>query len=564
MKIFNKHQLTILAITLLSFLLVFPYKCHAQSYVFKEHPKYEVRAVWLTTIGGLDWPHVYAQTQTSISKQKKELIQILDKLKKANINTVLLQTRIRGTVIYPSEIEPWDGCCSGFPGKSPGYDPLEFAINECHKRGMELHAWIVTIPIGKWDGLGCRTIRKKYPKMVTKSGTDGFINPSSPQAAQYISSICEEITKNYDIDGIHLDYIRYPEKWKLSSKLSEARKNITAIVTRISKSVKSIKPWIKISCAPIGKFDDLARYSSHGWNAYNKGCQDAQDWLQKGLMDQLYPMMYFRGNQFFPFAIDWKENSHGKTIVPGLGAYFLSPSEGNWPIEEIKRQMYVSRANGLGYAFFRNKFFNDNIKGLYSFAENEFNLYPSLTPPMKWIKDTKPQSPQGIKTIINGNDEIITWNKVKGDYEGGLMYNVYAGKQYPVDINDARNLLATRIIDNHITIKDHSRSKFYYAITSIDRYGNESLPTQQMQSDTDTMTDKFIKNDGKKLLLPQKGQTLDCEYIIIKSITGNIIAIRPYKGTFADISSIKNGCYILYSLNKKDVAHRLGFFIIKR
>lgn len=89
---------------------------------------------------------------------------ILDKLQKANINTILLQTRIRGTVIYPSAIEPWDGCCSGFPGKSPGYDPLAFAIKECHNRGMEVHAWIVTIPIGKWNGLGCKTLRKKYPK----------------------------------------------------------------------------------------------------------------------------------------------------------------------------------------------------------------------------------------------------------------------------------------------------------------------------------------------------------------------------------------------------------------
>lgn len=79
---------------------------------------------------------------------------------------------------------------------------------------------------------------------------------------------------------------------------------------------------MKLSCAPIGKFDDLTRYSSHGWNAYNKGCQDAQRWLREGLMDQIYPMMYFRGNQFYPFAMDWKENSYGKTIVPGLGIYF--------------------------------------------------------------------------------------------------------------------------------------------------------------------------------------------------------------------------------------------------
>ena len=112
-------------------------------------PKREVRAVWLTTIGGLEWPRSYASTSTSIDKQKRELTHLLDLYQKAGINTVLMQTRIRGTVIYPSKYEPWDGCLSGNPGKSPGYDALQFAIDECHKRGMELHAWVVTIPAAR-------------------------------------------------------------------------------------------------------------------------------------------------------------------------------------------------------------------------------------------------------------------------------------------------------------------------------------------------------------------------------------------------------------------------------
>lgn len=561
MKISIKQSFLNIVIILL--FICFSETCNSQSFVFRQHPKYEVRAVWLTTIGGLDWPHSYAQTETSIKKQKKELIDILDKLKKANINTILFQTRIRGTVIYPSSIEPWDGCCSGFPGKSPGYDPLEFAIAECHKRGMELHAWIVTIPVGKWNGIGCRTLRNKYPNLVIKNGGEGFIDPSNILAAQYISDICKEISDNYDIDGIHLDYIRYPEKWKLEIPLSKARKNITNIVKEIYSKVKSTKPWVKLSCAPIGKYDDLTRYSSRGWNAYKKGCQDAQSWIKQGLMDQLYPMMYFRGNQFYPFAIDWKENCNNRTIIPGLGIYFLDTSEGNWNIDEINRQMYVTRSHGMGYAFFRNKFFYDNTKGLYSFTKDEFNLYPALTPPMEWAKAPMPQSPQNLSVKVTDKNEIITWDKTDNNY-GGIMYNVYVSKKYPVDINDSRNILATRIKDNYIAIETDSKCDLFYAVTSIDRYGNESIPTQQKQSDKSAITDKFIKNDGKKLLLPDKGKTLDSEYVIVKSLAGNIISIHPYKGKYADISNLENGCYILLSLNKKDIAHRLGYFMIKR
>lgn len=114
-----------------------------------------------------------------LPKAEKELTDILDRLQQAKINTVLIQTRVRGTMIYPSAYEPWDGCLSGFPGRSPGYDALQFAIDECHKRGMELHAWVVTIPVGKWNALGCKTLRQKMPKLIKKIGADGYMDPET-------------------------------------------------------------------------------------------------------------------------------------------------------------------------------------------------------------------------------------------------------------------------------------------------------------------------------------------------------------------------------------------------
>ncbi|MDO4161188.1 MAG: family 10 glycosylhydrolase [Prevotellaceae bacterium] len=544
-------------------LLYFSPSCEAQNIFQTDNPKYEVRAVWLTTIGGLDWPHNYAQNSFSIEKQKKELIDILDKLKEENINTVLFQTRIRGTVIYPSSIEPWDGCCSGVPGKSPGYDPLAFAIEECHKRGMEIQAWVVTIPVGKWNGYGCKTLRKKYPKLIVKSNNEGFINPSSPQAASYIADICKEITSRYDVDGIHLDYIRYPETWKLNISNDKARDNITNIVRSIYSSIKTIKPWVKLSCSPIGKYNDLNRFSSHGWNAYTKGCQDAQGWLRLGIMDQLYPMMYFRNDQFFPFAFDWKENCCERTIVPGLGIYFLSPNEGNWQAEDIQRQMFVLRDNNMGYAFFRNKFFCDNVKGVYDFTKYHINKYPALVPPMTWSSKRKPEAPTELKVIRNKDSQTIVWNNVSDNISnGGILYNVYASNVYPVNTDDARNLIAQRIKNNYITITDNK--PMFYAVRSIDRYGIESCSVQEVYKQEETVKDKFIENDGYKMLLPDKGKTLDADYIIIESLTGTIIKTMPYKGKYADISSLKDGCYVVLSLNKKSVTHRLGHLMIKR
>lgn len=157
--------------------------------------------------------------------------------------------------------------------------------------------------------------------------------------------------RRYDVDGIHLDYIRYPETWRITVPRYQGREYITRIVRATHDAVKSEKPWVKMSCSPIGKFCDLTRYSSNGWNAYDKVCQDAQGWLRDGLMDQLYPMMYFRNNQFYPFAINWSEGSYGKTVVPGLGIYFLDPREGKWQLGDITREMHFLRQIGLGHAF---------------------------------------------------------------------------------------------------------------------------------------------------------------------------------------------------------------------
>ncbi|SNU11492.1 Uncharacterized lipoprotein YddW, UPF0748 family [Prevotellaceae bacterium KH2P17] len=525
-------------------------------------PKYEVRAVWLTTIGGLDWPHSYAQSSYSAEKQKDELRNILDKLQKAGINTVLIQTRIRGTVIYPSAYEPWDGCLSGFPGKSPGYDALQFAIDECHKRGMELHAWVVTIPVGKWNALGCSQLRKKLPGLIRKIGPDGYMNPENPKTGAYLADICQEITRNYDIDGIHLDYIRYPETWNIKVGAHEGRRNITRIVEDIHRKVKALKPWVKMSCSPVGKFSDLSRYRSQGWNAYARVCQDVQGWLRDGLMDEIFPMMYFQGQQFYPFAIDWAESSYGRIVVPGLGIYFMSPHEKNWPLNIITRELEVLRRYKLGHTYFRSKFFTDNTKGIYDFASREFTPYPALVPPMTWEHATAPTAPGQLKA----EGTLLSWLPAQSSgRQGSLAYNVYSSTAYPVNTADARNLVRIRMPQCAIRIPEYDGTR-YYAVTTTDRFGNESPATQLARpAKAATATGRnILKCDGQHVELPAKNENMDADLITIETLQGSIVASRSYQGRTADVRSLPEGIYIIRSLNSKGVAHKLGICQIKR
>lgn len=542
-----------------------PVKSDAGDFRLLSYPKHEVRAVWLTTIGGLDWPRTYARTPEGVGRQKEELVRILDKLEEANINTVLFQVRTRGMVVYPSKYEPWDGCMSGTPGRSPGYDPLLFAVEECHKRGMEIQAWVVTVPVGKWNGYGCRALRAVHPSMMMRENADGFLNPADVRTAEYIAGICREIAERYDIDGIHLDYIRYPENMKLNISRDKARGNITRIVRSVHCAVKSIKPWVKISCSPIGKLNDLSRYSSRGWNAFNKGCQDVELWMKEGLMDQIYPMMYFRDNQFFPFADDWSSRSSGKTVVPGLGIYFLSPKEADWKLSDITRQMYTLRSMGMGSALFRSRFFTDNTKGLYDFVAHHFNSFQSLVPPMACNGMEPPLPPTEITVKNVSGYDVIEWNagtdRSRSPY---LTYNVYASRDYPVDTDDAANIVACRLYDCRTVVNNEKSRTRYYAVAAVDRYGNESTALQMTVSRPHSAATRIIKNEGNRLRLPAKGNVLDAPYIILETLEGKAVATIPYRGIHADISNIADGMYVLRSLNRKGITHRLGYVLIKR
>ena len=470
-------------------------------------PKREVRAVWLTTIGGLDWPHNYAQGERSMAKQQAELQTMLDQLQAAGVNTILLQTRIRGTVIYPSDYEPWDGCLSGVPGTSPGYDALQFAIDECHKRGMAVQAWLVSIPVGKWNGLGCKRLRQRYPQLIVKIGDEGYMNPEKPQTASHIAKLCQEIVSKYDVDGIHLDYIRYPETWNIKVKPDQGRTFITNIVTAASNAVKALKPWVRMSCSPIGKANDLPRYWSHGWNAYARVLQNAQQWLADGLMDELYPMMYFKGNHFYPFALDWQEQAQGKIVVPGLG--------------------------------------------IYTATADDIDATPALQPAQTWRAQQQPAAPSDVHTTATQ----ITWQA-----QPGCTYNLYSSEQWPVDTEKAENLMLVRHASAQLNIP--AGNQRYYALTAMDRYGNESQPTQCNEKKTPPASDALLCT-GNTLRMPDNYDANE-GLLTLSALDGTLLQTLSVRNKVINMQGIADGVYQLRTLNAADVSHHIAFVIVKR
>mgnify|MGYP001295805969 CR=1 FL=1 len=226
----------------------------------------------------------------------------------------------------------------------------------------------------------------------------------------------------YDVDGVHFDYLRYPEnaplfpdkydfrRYNKGRTLDQWRRdNISEIVRYIYKGVKAMKPWVKLSASPVGKYRDTSRYPSRGWNAFFTVYQDPQGWLGEGIMDQIYPMMYFQGNSFYPFALDWQEQSNGRQVIPGLGIYFLHPDEGKWTRDEIDRQINFIRNHKMaGEGHYRVKYLMENTQGIYDELIENFYAYPALQPPMPWLDNVPPTAPSELKvrTIDSGYTEL--------------------------------------------------------------------------------------------------------------------------------------------------------------
>ncbi len=449
-------------------------------------PKYEMRAVWLTTNWGLDWPSAPARNLREAEKQQIELSQLLDHVASIGINTVFFQARIRGEVFYPSAIEPWSAIVSGTAGKSPGYDPLAFVIDECHKRGMECHAWMVSIPTGSLRQAkrqGKRAVPTQHPELCVKLKGNWYLNPGHPGTATYLAQLAHEIVSHYDVDGIHLDYIRYPdeegqfpdkETYKQyapkGTSLKEWRKeNISRIVATVRERVKAIKEHVMVSTAPLGRYTSLPNQRHTEWTCTGGVAQDAIAWMQHGDNDFVAPMMYYKDENYFPYLVDWIERTGDDGfVVAGLGAYRLEATEGNWSLQEIEQQIAASRDyRAGGQAYFR-------LQQLLRFPDlahllaGKYYRYPALIPPMRRASGTPPQAVEQLQYHDGLHRDTLTWQPSAS----AVRYAIYASVTDTVDTGNPTQLIATWMTDTMIELPAHTYRSF--AVTAIDAYRRES------------------------------------------------------------------------------------------
>ncbi|MEW6196333.1 MAG: family 10 glycosylhydrolase [Bacteroidota bacterium] len=449
----------------------------------------ETRAVWVSTNFRLDWPPpTYDQ-----ERQKKSLVDILDNIKSKNLNSVYFQVRSNGTVLFKSSFEALSPYITGKVGGTADYDPLAFAIEQAHKRGLEIHAWINTVRC--FAGTETSTLNDSNHIFVRKpgwviEGNQGgqksyWLDPGLPEVREYLSDMFEELAANYDLDGIHLDFIRYPGKnfdddfsYNVYSggldRDEWRRNNITSLIELISKKVKAVKRLMKIGAAPIGVYKN--QKGMYGWEGYNEVYQDAHAWLQKGLLDYITPQIYwsFKDNTRFDLlAKEWVDNSFGRSVVLGIGAYKDDVKL------EIEKMIEYSRAvDADGVAFFRYS----NIKD-YDFQNFQHKTYPPL---MAWLNGIYPQSPTNLEITKSGTiPKLITlsWDDHNPDSCDSLRYYAlyslphYTSELLPDYLFDVIPAERSSVV---LAIEQPKKVNYFFTLKSVSKLWNESIESSNI------------------------------------------------------------------------------------
>ncbi len=348
-----------------------------------EEKKSEFRAVWIATINNIDWP---SKPNLSVAEQKTEFLKLLDTFQKFNLNVVILQVRAASDAFYQSKTEPWSHFLTGKQGRAPNpfYDPLAWAIEQCHLRGMELHAWFNPFRVRNlgYYPLDPKSFAAKHPQFVKEFDKKLFLDPGYPEVRSHVIDVIAEVARNYDVDAIILDdyFYPYPVVGKrfgdeksfakygrgfYPKRLNDwRRENINHFVSSLHDTLQTINPMIKFGISPFGIWrnknaDPDGSSGKQGLSAYDDLYADVRKWLMNGWIDYVIPQLYWEnGNHFGDFTSLvhwWGKNSFGKSLYIGQALYKSTSKTNGWiKPDELTDQINYLRTNQKvrGFAFY--------------------------------------------------------------------------------------------------------------------------------------------------------------------------------------------------------------------
>ena len=467
---------------------------------FAQNPKREFRGAWLHTVSQMHYTHRDADGNKAYLRDQ------LDKLQKAGCNAILWQVRPSADAFYPSKLEPWSRFLSGKAGVAPDpvWDPLQFMIDECHARGMELHAWLnpYRVTTSKNEVLPKNHIYYKHPERFVKYGDKMYFDPGIPQNRKFIESVINDIITRYDLDGIHFDdyFYPYPEKGKqFSDSASYAkygkgmkrddwrRHNVDLLIEEIHNLISKKKPWVVFGISPFGiwrnKKSDPRGSDTNGLQNYDALYADVLLWTEKGWVDYMLPQLYWelehKAASTLVLADWWSQWTNGRRMYYGqdvrrtMTKPDLPPSTDK---NQLAHKIRLTRENPNvhGNCWWPGYAITENVEGVADSLATNFQSTVALVPTYPWISDKAPKAVSKLK--VDGNSIVWESDKIRNKTEDAVKWVVYYfPKGKAVYIDDA---LAIQCVTwrKHFAIpadKQHGT----FTVTALSRVNEESEPT---------------------------------------------------------------------------------------
>jgi uncharacterized lipoprotein YddW (UPF0748 family) len=569
-------------------------------------PKQEFRGAWISTVINLDWPTRGA----SPAQQQAELLRIFDDLKKAGINAVFFQLRSESDAFYASTLEPWSYYLTGKQGQSPlpFWDPLQFAIQEAHKRGMELHAWFNPFRVIRSTNAtypkDSLHVSIRHPEWMIPIRNILLLDPGIPAARQYIIDVATDIIKRYEVDGLHYDDYFYPyegisnqdtasfAKYSNGLSLNAWREdNINRFVQELGAATMALKPWVKYGISPFGIWRNGVPPGITGLSGADVTYGNAVVWLEKQWIDYLAPQLYWRfgGNQDFEkLANWWLTQMNGRHLYPGIAIYRADPSTAGsaalYSPAEIPNQIYFTRQKKIpGVIMFRAANLSRlSTQGLADSLCNRIYSQPAFTPTMPWKSMDVPGVAKNLHLTPATNSNNLNWSAPEANARQAkprfyAIYRVQGNKEpfWTDAIQDPKNLLAVTGATQYQDRNLIDGQKYWYALTVLSSNSMESLPTSF--TPLSTRTELAQQDFGIREVFPNPfNQQLHVRYSIGTPGTLSLRVFNPlgqemitlvdqerkmagdYEAIWAPVTGAKPGLYIcVLELDRKKMVYKV-------
>ena len=483
-------------------------------------PKRELRGVWISTHLSLDWPN---RTQTPV-QQRAALAAILDHNVATGMNAAFLQVRSQSDALYPSDLEPWSYYLTNNQGSAPApaWDPLQFAIDESRKRGLEFHAWVnpyravANTATENTPGQYAAThVSRTHPEWMLTVGTVKILNPGLAAVREHVTNVIMDIVNRYDVDGIHFDDYFYPAgtinddaAYALDPRGFPAttagraywrRDNINLLIAGVNARIRAVKPWVKFGVSPSGIYRSstdpaIGSPTSAGANQhFVTNFADTRTWLREGWVDYLAPQVYWyigqTGSDYKLLVPWWNENSFGRHMYIGLADYKMNTAGWLDP-KQIANQIALNRTQThiAGQIHFRHAFLAADPLGYRTdLRQNVYNR-PALIPPMPWKSDVRPLAPANLAASAGENAVVLAWvpsADTRDELEKVRQFAVYRSPERNIDLEAAQNLLGVThgAVNAFADTGAGPGQYYYYTVTALNRLSQESAPANVVSND---------------------------------------------------------------------------------